>query len=90
MAEDLGLANVTVSELVAPAVLEPTRPAEEVRAAIREDTALEEVAPVHTSRPTPAQDLTAVRVWARQNGFQVKERGRVPYDVIKAYEAANA
>ncbi|WP_033443258.1 AAA family ATPase [Saccharothrix sp. NRRL B-16314] len=90
VAVGLGLANVTVSELVTPAVLEPTRAAEDVRAAIREGTALEQVAPVHTSRAGLAQDLTAVRVWARQNGFQVKERGRVPNDVIKAYEAANA
>ncbi|MBP2337521.1 uncharacterized protein YhaN [Saccharothrix coeruleofusca] len=89
VAEDLGLANVTVSELGTPAVLEPTRAAEEVRAAIREGTALEQVAPVRTSRPSPVQDLAVVRVWARQNGFQVKERGRVPSDVIKAYEAAN-
>ncbi|MFE9751612.1 histone-like nucleoid-structuring protein Lsr2 [Saccharothrix saharensis] len=90
LAEDLGLANVTVSELVAPAVLEPTRAAEEVRAAIREGTALEQVVPVHTSHPGPTHDLAAVRVWARQNGFQVKGRGRVPNDVIKAYEGANA
>ncbi|SDG20493.1 Uncharacterized protein YhaN [Lentzea fradiae] len=90
VAEGLGLAGVTVSELVAPAALEPTRAAEEVRAAIREGAAREEVAPVHIARPSQAQDLTAVRVWARQNGFSVKERGRVPSDVIKAYEAANA
>lgn len=90
VAEGLGVAGVTVSELVAPATMEPTRAAEEVRAAIREGTVLEEVAPVHVARPSHAQDLTAVRVWARQNGFQVKERGRVPNDVIRAYEAANA
>ncbi|GHH59634.1 AAA family ATPase [Lentzea cavernae] len=90
VAEGLGVAGMTVSELVAPATLEPTRAAEEVRAAIREGTVLEAVAPVHNARPGPAQDLTAVRVWARQNGFQVKERGRVPHDVIRAYEAANA
>ncbi|MFD7654756.1 histone-like nucleoid-structuring protein Lsr2 [Actinosynnema sp. NPDC059797] len=89
IAADLRLDNLTVSELVTPAVLKPTRDPEEVRAAIREGTALDEVAPAHPARPTPAQDLTAVRTWARQNGFQVKERGRVPNDVIKAYEAAN-
>ncbi|CCH32862.1 histone-like nucleoid-structuring protein Lsr2 [Actinosynnema sp. NPDC047251] len=90
LAAGLGLDNVTVSELVEPAKLEPTRGPEEVRAAVREGTALEEVAPTQPTRPTIAQDLTSVRTWARQNGFQVKERGRVPHDVIKAYEAANA
>ncbi|MFD9705263.1 histone-like nucleoid-structuring protein Lsr2 [Lentzea sp. NPDC059081] len=90
VAEGLGLAGVTVSELVAPAALEPTRAAEDVRAAIREGAALDEVAPVHLVRSVQAQDLAAVRTWARQRGFPVKERGRVPNEVIKAYEAANA
>ena len=30
-----------------------------------------------------------VRDWARSNGYQVSDRGRVPADVIAAYEAAN-
>jgi len=30
-----------------------------------------------------------VRDWARSNGYDVSDRGRVPADVIAAYEAAN-
>jgi len=30
-----------------------------------------------------------VRDWARSNGYEVSDRGRVPADVIAAYEAAN-
>jgi len=30
-----------------------------------------------------------VRDWARSNGYEVSDRGRVPADVLQAYEAAN-
>lgn len=35
------------------------------------------------------QDYSAIREWAKQNGHQVSERGRVPASVIEAYEAAH-
>ncbi|HYI49944.1 MAG TPA: Lsr2 family protein [Microbacterium sp.] len=35
------------------------------------------------------QDYSAIRGWAKENGFQVSERGRVPASVIEAYEAAH-
>jgi hypothetical protein len=35
------------------------------------------------------QDYSAVRTWAKDNGYQVSERGRVPASVIDAYEAAH-
>lgn len=38
----------------------------------------------------PAQDLGAVRAWARENGYEVNDRGRVPATIMKAYEAASA
>ncbi|MBE7325515.1 Lsr2 family protein [Nocardioides sp. Y6] len=34
-------------------------------------------------------DTKAVREWARANGHEVSERGRVPASVIAAYEAAH-
>ncbi len=34
-------------------------------------------------------DLGAVRAWARANGHKVNERGRIPGDVLVAYDAAN-
>ncbi|MDE0547093.1 Lsr2 family protein [Microbacterium sp. C7(2022)] len=48
------------------------------------------------SGPTPRsrrrsgqQDYSAVRAWAKENGHQVSERGRVPASVMEAYEAAH-
>lgn len=35
------------------------------------------------------QDVTAVREWARANGHQVSERGRIPKAVAEAYAAAH-
>jgi Lsr2 len=35
-----------------------------------------------------SDQLSAVRAWARDNGYAVSDRGRVPGDVKAAYEAA--
>lgn len=35
------------------------------------------------------RDLSAIRDWASQNGFEVSARGRIASSVIDAYEAAN-
>ncbi|MEO8851748.1 MAG: Lsr2 family protein [Allobranchiibius sp.] len=34
-------------------------------------------------------DLSAVRVWARNNGHKVSDRGRISADVLAAYDKAN-
>jgi hypothetical protein len=34
------------------------------------------------------RDLSAVRTWARANGYEVSDRGRIGGDVVAAYEAA--
>ena len=34
-------------------------------------------------------DLGDVRSWARENGFQVSDRGRVSSEVMQAYDAAH-
>lgn len=34
-------------------------------------------------------DLSAVREWARTNGYEVSERGRVAASVLEAYESAH-
>ncbi|MGH8303199.1 MAG: Lsr2 family DNA-binding protein [Steroidobacteraceae bacterium] len=34
-------------------------------------------------------DTAAVREWARANGFEVSERGRVSKKIIEAYGEAN-
>jgi hypothetical protein len=42
------------------------------------------------SRPVAERtDLSDVRAWARENGFQVSDRGRVSSEVRAAYEAAH-
>ncbi|MDQ4214065.1 Lsr2 family protein [Microbacterium capsulatum] len=33
-------------------------------------------------------NLTGVREWAKENGHKVSDRGRIPADVLAAYEAA--
>lgn len=41
-------------------------------------------------RRRPGQeDYSAIRAWAKDNGYQMSERGRVPAAVIEAYEAAH-
>ncbi|MFE5407806.1 Lsr2 family protein [Microbacterium sp. NPDC056569] len=40
-------------------------------------------------RRSGQQDYSGVREWAKQNGYQVSERGRVPASVLEAYEAAH-
>jgi len=35
------------------------------------------------------KDTGAIRIWARENGHEVSERGRVPSSVIEAYDAAH-
>jgi hypothetical protein len=37
------------------------------------------------SRPV---DTTAVRIWAQEQGIDIKERGRVPASVVAQYKAA--
>ena len=43
-----------------------------------------------TTRTTVSSDSKAVRAWAASNGIEVSPRGRIPADVVKQFEAANA
>jgi hypothetical protein len=40
--------------------------------------------------PDPGRRGAAVRAWAREQGMVVSDRGRVPADVVRRYEAAHA
>jgi hypothetical protein len=42
-----------------------------------------------SSRTRSRADLSAVREWARSNGHQVSDRGRISGDIQKAYDAAH-
>ncbi|MCI2264762.1 histone-like nucleoid-structuring protein Lsr2 [Sediminivirga luteola] len=33
--------------------------------------------------------LTKVRAWAREQGYQIGDRGRVPQEIVEAYKAAH-
>ncbi|NDK92096.1 hypothetical protein GYA93_21375 [Gordonia desulfuricans] len=35
------------------------------------------------------RDTQAVRTWARDNGYEISDRGRISVEVIEAYDAAN-
>ena len=39
-------------------------------------------------RASSGIDTTAVRTWAREQGIDIKERGRVPANVVAKYQAA--
>ena len=41
------------------------------------------------ARSQPNIDRAAVREWARTNGFEISDRGRIPAGVIDAYQAAH-
>ncbi|MEN1976479.1 histone-like nucleoid-structuring protein Lsr2 [Cellulomonas sp. P4] len=41
------------------------------------------------SRPRRASDAGAVRAWAKENGFEVSERGRISAEIREAYDAAH-
>lgn len=45
-------------------------------------------ATVRAGRRASAVDTAAVRAWARANGIDIKERGRVPADVLAKYREA--
>ncbi|MFF7292024.1 Lsr2 family protein [Microbacterium sp. NPDC008134] len=42
-----------------------------------------------SSKSTGRRDLAAIRKWASDNGHAVSERGRIPANVIEAYDAAH-
>src|SRR5512135_3102051 len=37
----------------------------------------------------PRKDTQAIRGWAREHGYQVSDRGRIPTDVATAYQTAH-
>ena len=36
----------------------------------------------------PSLNTTEIRNWARENGYDIKDRGRVPADLVAKYQAA--
>lgn len=42
-----------------------------------------------TSTRAAKGGTSEIRAWAKDNGFEVSDRGRIPAGVLEAYEAAN-
>ncbi|MGP4112752.1 histone-like nucleoid-structuring protein Lsr2 [Streptomyces sp. 4N509B] len=40
-------------------------------------------------RATPSEDTAAIRQWAKEEGLEISERGRVPASIRDAYEKAH-
>lgn len=45
-------------------------------------------APRGAARRAASIDTTVVRAWAKEQGIDIKERGRVPGDIVEKYRAA--
>ena len=41
------------------------------------------------SSSSSRKDFSAIRAWARENGHEVSERGRIPKAIIEAYEISH-
>ncbi len=41
-----------------------------------------------TAAPTAKERLAAIREWARENGYDVSDRGRVKAEIVEAFDAA--
>ncbi|MFI1973390.1 hypothetical protein BLA24_07740 [Streptomyces cinnamoneus] len=42
----------------------------------------------HTTAARPTEDTAAIRAWAKENGYSVNDRGRVPAEIREAYSTA--
>jgi uncharacterized protein YhaN len=81
----------TVVTLAGPEEMAPTGTPESVRAMARAATVPVETATVAEPRQprSAGVDPSMVRAWARENGYEVGERGRIPVQVIEAYNDAH-
>jgi hypothetical protein len=76
----------TITTLAPPPNLQVTRDAQSIRAATPPVVSLRRI-------PAPrghAEDPGRVRTWARENGLDVAERGRLPAEILDAYRRAGS
>jgi hypothetical protein len=70
-------------------LLEPfLGPAERIESRRRSSVAGDGRSVRRPARRDPAQ-VSAIRVWARANGYEVSDRGRIPREIEDAYNARN-
>lgn len=79
---DLGAAHRSELEDVLAKFVEAARPVKVPREQVAGRTG-------KPQRKVSSYDASAVREWARSNGFTVSGRGRVPQSVVDAYQAAH-
>lgn len=58
--------------------------------AARRDTGTPKAAPKKAHRPADEARNARIREWAAGEGIELPARGRIPAEVVKAYNAANA
>lgn len=59
------------------------------RAAKTQRVAARPAASVRTSASVDREQIQAIRVWARSNGHTVSDRGRIPANIVDAYNASH-
>lgn len=58
-----------------------------ISAARRVSSATRSASPRRSGSSRASSDVQAIREWAEANGYKVATRGRIPADVLEAYEA---
>lgn len=53
------------------------------------DKARKQSSNARSAKAAPSYDAKTVRLWAAENGIQVNERGRIPNDILEAYNNRN-
>nr|WP_321572577.1 histone-like nucleoid-structuring protein Lsr2 [Parafrankia colletiae] len=92
-----GESLVTITCLPGPNALAAARLPEQIRAAAGGPVS---AGPAAWAPPVPAEgggpgsgpagrDAGRIRVWARRNGYDVGDRGRIPREIVEAFEAAH-
>jgi hypothetical protein len=81
---DLSAQNVTKFEKALGPYLKAATKVSSPRAASRKPAGRKR------ARRAPKVELSQVRQWATENGYEVSSRGRIPANIVEAYEEANA
>lgn len=61
----------------------------EAAAKVRDTGARRRVRSPGSKASSSKEQLSAVREWARKNGYEVSDRGRIKAEVVEAFEAAH-
>ncbi|CDK00416.1 Nucleoid-associated protein Lsr2 [Microbacterium sp. C448] len=80
--------EIDLTEANAGALRDTLQPYVAAARSISSRTSGSQTAGSRPRRRSGQQDFGAIRQWARDNGHQVSDRGRVPANVIEAFEAA--